>query len=155
MAKNTGGKPLPEKYREFFQPIVDKVRNDPQWSTNKPKASGKSYEDFASGHGGIAYGSGFQPDGNVRAYVYIAKREEEWNKQLFKQLEERKKSIEAKLGKLHWDRLDHAQSCRIETLRDGTIDDDPKTLDDIREWMIERLVAFKEVFGPELDRLLR
>ena len=59
MAKNTGGMPLPEKYREFFQPIVDKVRNDPQWSTNKPKASGRPNEDFASGHGRVVYGANF------------------------------------------------------------------------------------------------
>ena len=154
MAKNTNDTPLSEKYRAFFQPLVDEVRNDHRWPTNKLKASGRSYEDFPSGRGGIAYGAGFQPDGNVRAYVYIAKREEEWNKQLFKELEERKKSIEAKLGKLHWDRLDHAMSCRIETLHDGTIDDE-YMLDDIRKWMIEQILAFRRVFGPILDGLLR
>ena len=168
MAKNTVGMPLSEKYREFFQPIVDKVRNDPQWSTNKPKASGKSYEDFASGHGRVVYGANFHgrtfhKGVCIAVCVYIKSSDEEWNKHLFDKLEERKKSIESRLGfgKLDWARLDgsdggkHSNACRISALRDGTIDDDPKTLDDIRWWMIERLVAFKEVFGPELDGLLR
>ena len=162
MAKNTGGMPLPEKYREFFQPIVDKVRNDPQWSTNKPKASGRPNEDFASGHGGVVYGANFHgrtfhKGVCIAVCVYIKN-----DKQLFDNLKKRKESIESRLGfgKLDWARLDgsdggkHSDACRISALRDGTIDDDPKTLDDIRGWMIERLVAFKEVFGPELDRLL-
>ena len=158
MAKNTGGKPLSEKYREFFQPIVDKVRNDPQWSTNKPKASGRSYEDFASGHGGVVYGANFHgPTFHkgvcIAVCLYIKN-----DKQLFDNLKKRKESIESRLGfgKLDWARLDDDDTlaCRISAIRDGTIDDDPKTLDDIRGWMIERLVAFKEVFGPELDRLL-
>lgn len=158
MAKNTVGMPLPEKYREFFQPIVDKVRNDPQWSTNKPKASGRPNEDFASGHGGVVYGANFHgrtfhKGVCIAVCVYIKN-----DKQLFDNLKKRKKSIESRLGfgKLDWARLDDDDTlaCRISAIRDGTIDDALKNPEEIRGWMIQRLVAFKEVFGPELDRLL-
>ena len=170
MAKNTVGKPLSEKYREFFQPIVHtmtKTHKFPHSSTPEDE----NYRNFRTGHSGIVYGANFhgvtfRKGVCVAVCVFIArygKNNEEWNKQLFDQLEGRKESIESRLGfgKLDWARLDgsdggkHSKACRISALRDGTIDDDPKTLDDIRGWMIERLVAFKEVFGPELDRLLR
>ena len=161
MAKKTDGKPLSEKYRAFFQPLVDKVRNDPQWSSNKPKASGRPNEDFASGHGGVVYGANFHGSTFhagicIAVCLYIKN-----DKQLFDQLEGRKKSIESQLGKLDWARLDgsdggkHSNACRISALRDGTIEDASKNPEAIREWMIERLVAFRRVFGPELDGLLR
>jgi len=163
MAKNTVGKPLSEKYREFFQPIVDKVRNDPQWPTNKLKASGRSYEDFPSGHGGVVYGANFHGPTFRKGVCIAVCLYIENDKQLFDQLEERKNSIESRLGfgKLDWARLDgsdggkHSNACRISALRDGTIEDASKNPEEIREWMIERLVAFRRVFGPELDRLLR
>ena len=162
MAKNTGGMPLPEKYREFFQPIVDELREKHQF-TKRRKVQPRNFCDFASGHGGVVYGANFHgvtfhKGVCIAVCLYI-----ENDKQLFDNLKKRKESIESRLGfgKLDWARLDgsdggkHSDACRISALRDGTIDDDPKTLDDIRWWMIERLVAFKEVFGPELDRLLR
>ena len=157
MAKNTVGMPLSEKYREFFQPIVDELREKHQF-TKRRKVQPRNFCDFASGHGRVVYGANFHgvtfhKGVCIAVCVYIKN-----DKQLFDNLKKRKESIESRLGfgKLDWARLDDDDTlaCRISALRDGTIDDDPKTLDDIRGWMIQRLVAFKEVFGPELDGLL-
>ena len=88
-------------------------------------------------------------------------KNKEWNEQLFDKLRERKGDIESKLGSLSWDRMDGSDgkkpsmACRIAVYRPGTIDDDPNTLGEIREWVIERLLAFRRVFGPELDELVR
>ena len=168
MAKNTGGKSLSAKgemYREFFQPLVHTMTRTHGFpSSSTPE--GENYRDFRTGHGDVVYGADFfgqgWKKGKVGVCVYIEKSDREWNKWLFDRLKEGEDSIESALGEcLDWDRLDGSdgrkpkKACRISALRDGTIDDDPKTLDDIRWWMIERLVAFKEVFGPELDRLLR
>ena len=38
-------------------------------------------------------------------------------------------------------------------VRAGSIDDDERTLDEIRAWMIEWLLTFKGVFGPVLDEV--
>ena len=34
-------------------------------------------------------------------------------------------------------------------------DDNNDTLDEIRQWMVERLLKFREVFGPRLDELVK
>ena len=163
MAKNTGGKPLSAKgemYREFFQPLVDtmtRTHGFPHSSTPEDE----NYRDFRTGHGDVVYGANFfgqgWKKGKFGVCVYIKN-----DKQLFDNLKKRKESIESALGEcLDWDRLDGSdgrkpkKACRISALRDGTIDDDPKTLDDIREWMIDWLVKFRRVFGPILDGLLR
>lgn len=78
-------------------------------------------------------------------------KNKEWNEQLFDKLRERKGDIESKLGPLSWDRMPGHMACRIAVYRPGTIDDDPE---EIRDWVIERLLAFRRVFGPELDRLV-
>ena len=67
---------------------------------------------------------------------------------------ERKESFETILEEsLEWERLEHRQGCRISAVRDGSIDDDPETLDELQEWMVERLLAFKRVFTPHLREL--
>ena len=168
MAKNTGGKPLSEKgemYREFFQPLVHtmtRTHKFPHPSTPEDE----NYRDFRTGHGGIIYGANFHGQkhrkGKVAICVYITKRDKEWNKQLFDQMKEHKDSIEAALGEqLCWERLDgldgsdNKKACRISALLDGTIEDASKNPEEIRGWMIDQLVAFRRVFGPILDGLLR
>ena len=39
-------------------------------------------------------------------------------------------------------------------MRPGSIDDNEETLEEIREWMIDRLIAFERVFGPILTELV-
>ena len=168
MAKNTGGKPLSAKgemYREFFQPLVHtmtKTHGFPSSSTRE----GENYRDFRTGHGDVVYGADFfgrgWKKGKVGVCVYIEKSDREWNKWLFDRLKEGEDSIESALGEcLDWDRLDgldgsnDSKACRISALRDGTIEDASKNPEEIREWMIDRLVAFRRVFGPILDGLLR
>ena len=163
MAKNTVGMSLSEKYREFFQPIVDELREKHQF-TKRRKVQPRNFCDFASGHGRVVYGANFHgrtfhKGVCIAVCVYIKSSDEEWNKHLFDKLEERKKSIESRLGfgKLDWARLDDDDTlaCRISALRDGTIEDASKNPEEIRGWMIDRLVAFRRVFGPILDGLLR
>ena len=78
----------------------------------------------------------------------------ERNKRAFDQLEAQKEVIESKLEALEWERLDHRKASRIAIRRPGSIDNDQETLDEIRLWMIERLLAFKHVFGPRLAELV-
>lgn len=90
----------------------------------------------------------------MRVEFYIDPGEQERNKRTFDQLEELRESFESELGEgLLWDRLDNRRASRISVRRPGSIDDDQETLDEIRDWMIERLLAFKKVFGPRLTEL--
>ena len=66
-----------------------------------------------------------------------------------------KEEIESELGgTLEWERLDDRRACRISAVRPGSIDDDTETLEEIRGWMTEKLLAFKQVFGPRLAELV-
>lgn len=143
-----------ENYREFFQPLVDTLRQDHQF-TNVRKAQPQSWHLFAAGSRGVAFAASFALGGKARVAVDINDPDRERNKQLFDQLVEHKEDIEVELDEpLDWARLDHAKMCRIATLRQGTIDDDDEMLEETRKWMVEKLLNFRRVFGPRLAELV-
>jgi hypothetical protein len=91
----------------------------------------------------------FAQGGRVRVELYIHRGDKEKNEQLFDCLYKRKDEITAALGvQLEWERLDNRKACRIAVYRDGDIDVDSETLSEIRKWMIENLLKFKQVFPP-------
>ncbi len=50
--------------------------------------------------------------------------------------------------------MDERRACRVAIYRLGSIEDDPQTLEEVRGWMIERLLRFREVFAQRLVDLL-
>ena len=153
---------LPEKYRAFWQPLVDILREEYGFTraTKGGRKNWKSFSAVPSLSASVWYRVVFARSGQVMVNIYIGRDDREWNEQLFDKLRERKGDIEAKLGKsLCWDRMDGSDggkprmACRIAVYRPGTIDNDPEMMEEIREWMIERLLAFNRVFGPILEEL--
>ena len=61
--------------------------------------------------------------------------------------------MESELEPLEWERLENRRASRISILRPGSIDDNQETLEEVSHWMIDRLLAFKRVFGPKLAKL--
>ena len=144
---------LGEKYREFFQSLIDILREEHQF-TNARKAQTDSFYEFSSGYTGVRHSVSITKKGPARTYLYIDNGDKDWNERLFDQLIERKGAIEAGLGEsLDWRRLNSYRACRILTGRQGSIEDDEEALEEIREWMIDRLIAFERVFGPILAEL--
>ena len=143
-----------EKFREFWQQLIDTLPEDHGF-TKIPEAKPKPELHFPAGLTGVSYRLIFAQRKEFSVDVYID-RDKEWNEWLFDRLEERKGSSE--FGKrLEWMRLDNRNACRIR-LSSGcrcTIDDHPENLEDVRKWMIEGLLLFREEFGPELDRLVK
>ena len=98
------------------------------------------------------YGANFAAEERARVELYIASGDMDWNSELFDQLFELRADIQSELGEpLEWDRLGNP---RIAVVRPGSIDDDEETLAEVRAWMVERLLKFKQVFGPRLDELV-
>ena len=160
MAKNTGGKPLSAKgemYREFWQPLVDTLRKEHRFP-NVPDAHAPPDAELRikTSLPGVRYVLVFAQIKEFSVDLYIDGSKKELNKQLFDQLKrQRKESIESELGKtLEWMRLDHKTPCRIRFSSGWrcTIDDHPENLEDVRKWMIEGLLLFREEFGPILKR---
>ncbi|MDE0331510.1 MAG: DUF4268 domain-containing protein [Nitrospinae bacterium] len=142
------------RYQAFFQELTDALTQ--QDFTKRRKARPQSWLWFSAGHGGrVQYTAVFGHRKTARVGVYIRHTDQEWNKELFDQLEEEKEAIESELKEsLVWQRLDHRTASRISAQRQGSIDDE-EALEETRNWMIEKLVDFKRVFGPRLDELAR
>ena len=144
--------PRMERYREFFQELIDTLREDHNF-TNARRAGHRHWCRFSAGYGKRArYGANFAAEERARVELYIASGDMDWNSELFDQLFELRADIQSELGEpLEWDRLGNP---RIAVVRPGSIDDDEETLREIRAWMVERLLKFKQVFGPRLDELV-
>ena len=150
------GGPVSEKggkYREFFQGLIDTLRERHQF-TNAKKGQPLNWYSFSAGRTGFSYGVSFNRDGRARVELYIDTGERERNKQAYDWLEDQKASVESELKvSLEWERLDSRRASSISVRRLGTIDDDPETLKALNDWMIEGLLDFRRVFGPRLAEL--
>ena len=142
-----------EKYREFFQGLIDTLREQHRF-TNAKKGQPQSWYSFSAGSSGFSYGVSFNRDGRARVELYIDTGERERNKQAYDWFEDQKDSVESELKvSLEWERLDSRRASSISVRRAGTIDDDPEALKALKAWMIEGLLDFKRVFGPRLAEL--
>ena len=121
--------------------------------TRARKAQPQSWYSFSSGAGWFAYGANFTANGRARVDLYIDTTDRERNKLAFDKLEQQKAVSESELELLEWERLDNRRASRISLLRPGSIDDNEETLEKVSQWMIDRLLAFKRVFGPRLAEL--
>ena len=142
---------LGERHREFFQPLVDVLREEHSF-TNVQKGSTRSWQNFSSGVAGVKY---IPVVGKAKARVEIyLDSDKTLNEQRFDYLAKSKEEIEDAIGgEFKWERLDDRIACRISVVRAGSIDEDDETLEEIRDWMIEKLLAFKQVFCPKLKEL--
>lgn len=156
------------QYREFFQPLVDTLRGVHNF-TNRTIARGKSSESFTSSHPALTYRSSFFDSGAKKHRIELfinheakALNHEELkalNEEIYDKLYEQKQDIESDLGNSHnwhWQRSDDerpgVRTCRISVAKEGGIDDENKH-DDIRKWMVDHLLKFKEVFDTRLAEL--
>ena len=90
------------------------------------------------------------------AYVHIEPREREFGKRIFDALQDRSAEIEASIdAEWEWRRLDARKYCNVGLRRDGSIDDPPEKLEEIRAWMLYQLPKLKEVLDPHLERVLK
>ena len=143
-----------ERYRNFFQLLIDTLRDDHRF-TGARKGQPQSWYSFSSGYRGLSYGASFTWDLQSRVELSIDSQNREWNVQLLERLEERRERIESEIREsLVWESVEGRRACRIKFERSGTIDDDDETLAEIRKWMVSNLLNFKRVFDPHLKELV-
>ena len=143
-------------YQEFFEELMRVLREEHGFTGARKAQPSDNWYDFASGYGQrVKYYARFPSGGRVSIELYIGSDDKDWNKELFDQLEERKGDLESDFGEtFKWERKNRYKSSEIRVVRPGSIEDDEETLREIREWMVERLLKFKQVFGPRLDELV-
>ena len=154
-AAGRGASERGERYCAFWQALLDTMRDEHRF-TNAKKVQPLAWCSFPAGYGQrVIYQARFRSADKARVELRIDSGDREWNINLLNQLSEHKEGIESELGEaLEWEPLEHRRRCRIAVDREGRIDDDPETLEEIREWMVDRLLKFKSVFGPRLAEMI-
>ena len=139
-------------YQAFWQPLIDELREKHRF-TNAKAAQPQSWYSFASGSvSGITYGVSFTRGDRLQAEVYIDVGDALRNKAIFDFFAAEKAELEAAMGEaLSWGRLDAKRACRIAVIRpDTAIDNAPTQGDEMRAWLVARLLKLKLVFGPKI-----
>ena len=140
--------PKMEAYRNFFQKLIDILREEHRF-TNARVGQPQSWYTFSSGISGLLYGACFSLGKRIRTELYIDRGDGDTNKEIFDRLHEHKQAIQEELGEaLEWERLDDKRASRIAVYRDGSIENDDAKLEELRNWAVDRLLKFKEIFGP-------
>ncbi len=137
-----------EAYRKYFQQFIDELREKHKF-TEARLAQPQNWFAFPSGVSGIWISAVFTGSGKARVELYIDHGDYELNKALFDWLENQKAKIEKDCGfSLEYGRMDKKRASRISISRNGSIEDSPEELEEIRKWQVEKLLTFKKVFGP-------
>jgi len=138
-------------YQAFFQPLMDELRETHRF-TNARAAQPQSWCTFSGGATGISYGVSFTSKNELRVEFYIDVGDVAKNKAIFDYFCSRKNTIENAVGvPLQWDRLEAKRASRIAAaLAETRIEDEATRGVAMRAWTVDKLLKFKQVFGPEV-----
>lgn len=146
--------PKKEKYRSYFQKLVDELKNEYGVTGGRTVRPSNSHT-FSSGFPGIRYKVEFSRQDKARTYIRIYQGGCEKRIPLFDALENQKEEITKKFGSdLEWQRNADKQETFISVYTDGKVESSEDELSNIRRWHIENLLKLKEVFQPEIERAL-
>ena len=143
--------PRNRRFRDFFQPLVDELRD--MGLTSQVRAHARSYQHIPSEITGIKYGVGLFVPNDALVYVVIATGDRAVDGRVLGTLQEQSDQIESCLGaELKWDRLPGPVSVTLR--RNGSIEDKLETMEEVRSWMLAYLTKLREVLEPRFKQLL-
>ena len=136
-----------ERYRQYFQILIDELRLKYKF-TNAKAGQPQNWYSFSSENSKVyLYETSFAFNDRVRAGIYLDAKDQILNKAIFDKLYSEKDNIEKEFGEsLCWERIDEKRACRIIIYSDGHINLDTGELSKIKDWTIEKLLRFKEIF---------
>lgn len=141
--------PRMESYRRFYQALVDELREQHHFTSQK-RGLARNTQRFGSGVSG-RYGVSFAKAGRIRVELYIDEGDLQTNEATFTALLTQQGAIQREFDEpLEWEPLEGRRAFRIAVYREGSIDDAEENLVEIRAWALDRLLKFKSVFDPRL-----
>lgn len=147
--------PKSEKYRGYFQILIDELREKHHFTSAK-MGQPQNWYSFSAGVSGFSFGANFCSGNKARTELYIEVGDRERNKQIFDTLQLQKNEISAELGEdVIWERLDEKIASRIAVYRDGSIGSSDSDLEKIREWHVHTLLKFKNCFSKRLKNAVK
>ena len=146
--------PLQRAYLAFFTGLLDKVKAEHPHLTRATKAYPQSWFNFPVGRSGFSLYTSFARGGVFAVGLYIGTGDKTKNKTAFDALHEDQEKIEGDVGqRLVWQRLDEKQASGVQCRTNGSIDDDPTHLEELRDWAVELVSTFRKVFEPRVREL--
>lgn len=144
-----------EKYRSYFQSLLDELRNVHRF-TNARAAQPQNWYTFTSDNSKVyKYSTSFAQGGRVRAEIYIDTGDKLRNEGIFDELHTQKEAIEAAYGSaLEWEKLESKRASRIAIYIDGDIDVDSEKLAEIKKWVVANLLKMKKVLPQFLEKAI-
>ena len=142
-----------DQYRRYWKPLLERLNREDGWGVRTDNTA--SWFSAGSGISEIWRTMSFYVrNREVAVELSLQTPNKDWNKSFFDLLKESQEEIETELGaELKWERLDSKKTSRVGIRRDGSIDADPDELDEIRSWMFDNVVRFKQVFPPYLKEV--
>ena len=149
----SGPSPRMKAYQDFFERFLGTLKETDKSITRMSKTYPASWLGLPTGRIGFTYSCAFTRTG-FKVELSIDDRDVRKNKERFDELERERADMEPDIGmELSWERLEDAQSSRIATYVDGSIDYNPETLDQLSEWAVNTALRFRDVFGERIKRL--
>lgn len=144
-----------EKYRSYFQSLLDELRNVHKF-TNARAAQPQNWYTFTSDNSKVyKYSTSLAQGGRVRVEIYIDTGDKLRNEGIFDELYAQKEEIEAAYGSaLEWEKLETKRASRIAIYIDGDIDVDSEKLAEIKKWVVVNLLRMKQVLPPFLEKAI-
>ncbi|MCL1926719.1 MAG: DUF4268 domain-containing protein [Syntrophorhabdaceae bacterium] len=144
-----------ERYRQYFQILIDELREKHKF-TNAKVGQPQNWYAFSSENSKIyTYNASFALNDRARVEIYLDSGDKDKNKDIFDKLFAEKEAIGKKFSSdIKWERLDDKRACRIAVYIDGHINLDTEELTKIKEWSIEKLLKFKEVFPEYIKKYI-
>ena len=144
-----------EKYRSYFQSLLDELRNVHKF-TNAKAAQPQNWYTFTSDNSKVyKYSTSFAQGGRVRVEIYIDTGDKLRNEGIFDELFAQKEAIESAYGSaLEWEKLETKRASRIAIYVDGDIDVDSEKLAEIKKWVVVNLLRMKQVLPLFLEKAI-
>ncbi|MCY3545080.1 MAG: DUF4268 domain-containing protein [Chloroflexi bacterium] len=143
-----------ERYRGFYRELIMRLNETAPGFTDlsSGKVSTRHICSLATAGRNASYAASL-PTGNT-AWVELILRGD-GRKELFSRLKEKKDDVEAKLrNSLLWRDEHYGNSAIILERQYSGLFDAPETREELQDWMVDRLLKFKEVFEPRLEELV-
>lgn len=147
-----------QKYISFFSDLIARLRNS-GLEMKHISPSGRSFlpmDNIASPAGDqITFIScSFARGGRFRVELYIDTRNSFKNDFIFRELSRSDRIQSVIRSKLEWESLDDKRASRIAAYHPGSITDPDSRLDELKNWAVERVIEFYELFQVELRNLI-
>ena len=157
--KSDGSKPIPVRMqsvvlREFFQQLIDDLHKKDSQGFPHDKARSAIFHSFPSGVSEITYRASFE---SGLVWVYIPGWQPDNNRILNEIRNDagKRAKVEAELNLPPDTDIDWRTAARsLGVYRKGSLNDSEEELEEIRQWMFDYLLKFRDVFNPRMEAII-